>query len=351
MPKTSEHCKENFMEFVQLCEDEVNLRMGEVSYKVFSNSRPLLDTLNSYFSHILTSSSPVACLIYIIEYSGFRVDLPFSKLSDDSDKGSSLNEVFDLEDGRIVHDCGADMYYLHSDIHNIAIGPCEMNPTQVIDYILSQYEVYLQKHNWLALPASCVEMAGIGLALISKDYAGRSALVYKLMDLEEVRFVTESKLYLKPEEGIIEGCGLAKQPRCVAFSALNTEKLGHLISGPLFSESQGLSESEIWAMKETYDVDIEIVYGIEKIVHDTAIQVFLFLDWSIDTDSPCMVEQVQWEDISFQNEQFLSIESLFKSLPEEGDEWAPEIAFLKVSGKLDLDYVRKYLTETYSYSI
>ena len=360
MTVVSSYWKDKFMEYVELCEDELNLAMGDSTFKIFSNSRLLLDTLSSYFSHIVANTVRGSSVIYVIEHPGFNLDIPFSSWGNTYDESEKSVSVYDLEDGRLVYQAASRMLFLQSDEFRIALGPCEENPNLVIDFILNQYMNDLLRNNWQVSKAACIEVGGVGIALASEKQIDRSTLLLKLMNFDEARFVTAEDLFLKENDGYLEARGVAKLPHVFTAVVLDIPQLIGLLPSGRRDELLSLSKKEIWSLPESYEVDVEVLYGLEKIVHDTAVQLLVVLDWSLESKNPLTILENNIDDPLVQKvlrnspgPYFSNVNGRFLSkatvTPLKTDTGEPlQLKVLRVTGQMDYDVLlselKKYLS-------
>ena len=260
------------------------------------NSRPLLDTLTSYFSHILTNYEHKPKKIYAVEYPGIKLDLPFTDFKREAGKVGRKDSIYDLDDGRLLLKVRTGVIFLQSEDYLVAVGPCESNPNQVINYTLNQYMTDLQRKDWTICHASSLEVSGVGIGIAAASGGGKSTLMLKLMELEEARFVTNDRLFMKEIDDVIEARGIAKLPRINPGTIINNDRLGNILTAEKKIELSKMSREELWCLEEKYDVDIEVLYGLEKIVHDTALKHLFILDWSLDSESPTKVSTADASD-------------------------------------------------------
>ena len=73
---------------------------------------------------------------------------------------------------------------------------------------------------------------------------------------------------------------------------LNNPKLLSLLTNEEKARYTSLSKSELLELEQKYDVDIESVYGADRIVYESELTHFVVLNWSHRNTSPMQIENV-----------------------------------------------------------
>lgn len=277
---------------VTLCEQELYLGLEECIIRVRSNSPALIDKLAGYFSHFVIDSSAETMDVIAIEGDAQTLGFEFTDWKREPGKTGRKDAYVELADGRLVQKVRTGMLFLQSKKHRIAVGPCLENDNQIINFICSQYMTWLQNRGWLICHASGLVYGEQCLGIAGFSGGGKSTLMLHLLDDKSVSYVTNDRLFVRPESDQILARGIPKMPRINPGTIVHNPKLHDLIPR---EERQSLLEmpvQELWDIEDKYDVDIGRVYGADRIVSQAPISSFLILNWKHDSPEDTTIEAV-----------------------------------------------------------
>ncbi len=324
------------------------LDLGECSLMVRSNSKELLATLRAYFSHLVTELENADLEVIAIQSENLELAYEFIDWKRATGKSGRKDALFELNNGRLIKKVRTGMIFLQSEPYKIAVGDCLSNDNQVINFINAQYMTWLQHRQWLICHAAGVVYNNKSLAMAGFSGGGKSALMLHLLDHPEINYLTNDRLFIQREENQVNALGIAKLPRINPGTIINNPRLTALLSEEKSQEYASLAMAELWDLEEKYDVDINAVYGENRITHKAPLSAFIILNWRHDSDEILEVNQVEISERSdllaavmksagsfyqYPDGSFLSDE---KSLnPELYIKLLKEVAVYEVKGKVD----------------
>ncbi|MES9833074.1 MAG: HprK-related kinase B [Candidatus Thiodiazotropha sp. DIVDIV] len=277
-----------------LCDKQLYLNLGEFSLSVASNSQPLLDRLEQYFSHLPQQKNKASVVIVAIESEVLESGLPFIDWKREPGKTGRKDAYMELPDGRLVLKVRTGMLFLQSQNWLIAAGPCLENDNQLINYINSQIMNRLQHQNWLISHAAGLMLGSNALAIVGFSGGGKSTLMLHLMEHPKSSFLTNDRLFLRAGESCVEAVGIPKLPRINPGTVVNNERLKGLINETRRSELLQMPKQALWDLEEKFDVDIDHFYGKDRINTSTPVPLtgLLILNWSREETSPVEIKEV-----------------------------------------------------------
>ncbi|MCG8312387.1 MAG: HprK-related kinase B [Pseudomonadales bacterium] len=271
------------------------LQMGEFSLTIKSNSASLLAGLARYFSHLVVAAPDSMALtrtLCAIESPPLDLDIEFTDWRREPGKTGRKDSYHDLEDGRLLLKVRTGMIFLQSEHFRIAAGPCEANDNQVINFINAQYANWLQQQGFLTCHAAGVVQNGRGFAMAGFSGGGKSTLMLRLLDNEQINYLTNDRLYIQQQGNQVYCTGIPKLPRVNPGTIVHNPKLQALISESRRQELLAMPPSELWDLEEKYDVFVDDVYGDDRITYSAPLGAFLILNWQRDSGDAFAVEAV-----------------------------------------------------------
>ncbi|RED45803.1 HprK-related kinase B [Aestuariispira insulae] len=279
----------------ELIEGSVTLDLDGFTVAVYSNDERMLERLGIYFSSVLGAGEPDVEIL-VLEGAVPELELAFADWSREPGKTGRKDAIADLEDGRILRKVRTGMTFLQSRSHLIAAGACLANDNQVINFILNQQMSHIQNHGGLICHASGLVRQGRGLGIAGFSGGGKSTLMLKMMEQDDVDFLTNDRLFLTPEAGAVTAHGIAKMPRVNPGTLLNSDRLRTLLGEERCRELDSLPVSALWDLEEKYDVDIEDFYGEGRIAARAPFGAFLILNWKRDGMEDCEIAPVELDE-------------------------------------------------------
>jgi HprK-related kinase B len=276
----------------ELSTQTVALALPGLNLVIRSNSDQLLQSLEHYFRHVVSSPAEEAIEIIAIECQPVDLGIEFMDWKREPGKTGRKDSYHDFPGGRLVRKVRTSMVFLQSSAYVIAAGPCLRNDNQVINFITSQYMNWLQQQGWLICHASGMVNHGNCLAMAGLSGGGKSTLMLKLMDDPDMVFLTNDRLFIKSIDGVVHARGIPKLPRINPGTIVHNPALHALIPAEQREALLRLPVDDLWHLEEKYDADIESLYGPDRIGHEALLSGFMILDWSRNSSVPLSVDRV-----------------------------------------------------------
>jgi HprK-related kinase B len=269
------------------------LVLGQFNICIRSNSSELLEKLQHYFSYIVAASIETPG-IEILVYERETVDLGLEYIDWEREPGKQgrKDAYFDITGGRIICKVRTGMLFVQSNQYRIAAGSCNKYDNQVINFINTQYIIFLQQQGAMICHASAIHKGNRCLAMAGLSGGGKSTLMLKLLDDKKVNYITNDRLLLMPEGEFPRATGIPKLPRINPGTIVFNPALQKMIPAQRRKQLMQLPRKELWEIEEKYDVYINEVYGAGRITLNALLNTFLVLNWQHDSDSELAVEQV-----------------------------------------------------------
>ena len=198
----------------------------------------------------------------------------------------------DFPGGRVVRKVRTGMVFLQSEPYRVAAGPCLRYDNQVINFINSQYMNWLQHRGWLICHAAGLVYRGKGLGIAGFSGGGKSTLMLRMLDNDEVNYLTNDRLFIHTEPGAVQARGIPKLPRINPGTIVHNRRLHELIPPRQREALLQMPKQELWELEDKYDVHIDRLYGDGRIVQEAQLQAFLILNWARDAAEEPAIEPV-----------------------------------------------------------
>lgn len=343
-------------------EDQMNetmyVKFCDLIIDIKTNSKGLQDYLIRYFKDFLVdanASSNDRMTVYAMEAdvqeNSFGCDFTVKK--PEPGKSKIKEEYINFSDGKLVRKRITGMWFFTGKGFNFAIGPCEENSNQIINFVNSRF-IQHELHNGAILGhAAAVELNGHGLAFAGFSGAGKSTLALHVMNRGTV-FVSNDRLLVKDENGSVTMEGVAKLPRVNPGTVLYNEKLLPVIPQEKREEFLKLPQSELWDLEYKYDVFIDDIYGDDKFTLSAKMEGLVLLNWKRD-DSPCEIKEINIAERLDLLPAFVKSPGLFYEPPVDGSllDFSDEnyinhlqkCTVFEVTGGVDFDKIADYCVE------
>ena len=267
-----------------MCGDALFLNIGSCKLRLRSNSMQLLDGLRSYFAHVVSAEhSPDVDVIAVVR-DVVDLDEDFIDWKREPGKSGRKDAYLDIPGGRLVRKVRTGMLFLQSEKYRIATGPCIEYDNQVINFINAQYMNWLQQRSWIICHAAALIYQGRGFAIAGQSGGGKSTLMLHLLDNDKVSYVTNDRLFIKKHDGETRALGIPKLPRINPGTIVHNPRLQQLIDPQQRVSLLAMPRQQLWELEDKYDVDIEKIYGVGRIVHEAPLSAFLILNWAHDAE-------------------------------------------------------------------
>ena len=291
MIKNSESMAVQLLKDKPLLKRKLVLDLAGYKVAIVSNSAELLKRLQAYFAHVFGSGKADVEVVCI---ESAEVDAGFSFIDWKREPGKTgrKDAYHDLVDGRLVLKVRTGMLFLQSAAQRIAVGPCIEFDNQVINFINAQYMNWLQQHGHLICHASGLVMRERCLAIAGFSGGGKSTLMLHLLAKPGVSYLTNDRLFLSEQEGELIAIGIPKLPRVNPGTIVHDPLLRPILSAKRREELLALPQQQLWQLEEKYDVDVQQVYGENKIKQQQQIDGLLIINWSFNSEEPCQIEKI-----------------------------------------------------------
>ncbi|MFC1325939.1 MAG: HprK-related kinase B [gamma proteobacterium symbiont of Ctena orbiculata] len=288
------HAAGLLMQGISLAERSLQLATGDCGLVIRSNSQPLLDRLAGYFHHLPKSQIAAPIEVVAIEGGELKTGLPFIDWRREAGKSGRKDAYVDLADGRLVRKVRTGMLFLQSERWRIAAGPCIAHDNQLINFINSQVMNWLQQRQWLICHAAGLLLNGKGIALAGFSGGGKSTLMLHLMEQPESRYLTNDRLFLRRQGVGVEAVGIPKLPRINPGTLVNNPRLSPLIDEERRERLLQLPKQALWELEEKFDVDVEWLYGPDRIDTSTPVplEALVILNWNRHDPSPVRLAKI-----------------------------------------------------------
>ena len=287
----------------QTVEPSLTLQLHDLAITIKSNSRKLIAELLHYFRHIPTSLNPDSKQLSItaLELPAPRLSVPLENWQREAGKTGRKESVLDLNVNksptRLIHKVRTGMFFVQSENALFALGPCEQNPNQIINFINNQILNYLQQSPSALCHAAALVHNDCAIAISGLSGGGKSTLMLHLLEETDSQFMSNDRLVaIKKDNQHVMAYGIPKLPRVNPGTLLNQASLTHILSVERQQALAKLPLAELWQFEEKYDVDIESWLGKHRIVHTAPLKAFIILNWSRDTAQQTQLSEVTLSD-------------------------------------------------------
>ncbi len=279
---------------ISLIDEPLHLAIGECAVSIRSNSRPLLQRLAGYFHHLPRKRVASAIEVVAVESEKIETGLPFIDWRREPGKSGRKDAYVDLSDGRLLLKVRTGMLFLQSEQWRIAAGPCLSYDNQLINFINSQVMNWLQQREWLICHAAGLILHGQAIAVAGFSGGGKSTLMLHLMEHPQSRYLTNDRLFIHHRGVGVEAVGIPKLPRVNPGTLVNNPRLAPLIEAERREALLQLPRQELWELEEKFDVDVEKLYGHDRIDTSTPVPLaaLVILNWSVKANSPVSLKRI-----------------------------------------------------------
>ena len=256
----------------------LTLRMVDLVIGVSTNSQALHGELTAYFEPFCTQDAPAQVEIFALQASPPPWDIAFRIKPPEPGKTKIKEEWIDLEDGRVVRKRLTGMEFLFGAQSHLAIGDCETNPNQIINFINNRFLEYRLQHEGLLAHAAAVLHKGRGIALAGFSGMGKSTLALHLVT-QGATLVSNDRLVFSRHGERLVMYGVAKHPRINPGTILGNPALHSLISKEELEYFAALSPDALWTMEHKFDAPIHTLFGHDRFQLSAPVHCLVLLNW------------------------------------------------------------------------
>ena len=304
MNHTIESISQELIQEQAFVSEVLHLKIGDCRLDLRSNAKELIDKLHHYFSgyNVISDNNSADINLIAIERNAPELDITFIDWQREPGKTGRKDEIFDLQDARLVRKARTGMVFLQSKETIIAAGPCIKNDNQVINFINSQYMAWLQRQGWIICHASGLVFEDKGIAIAAFSGGGKSTLMLEFMNDQSISYMTNDRLFIRPSKndasnsGQINMAGIPKLPRINPGTITANPALHSLLSKDKLTTYLAMEKEKLWDIEEKYDVPIKEIYGNQRIQHSSPLEAFIVLNWQRNSNAPVSLTEVNLEE-------------------------------------------------------
>lgn len=269
--------------------EELFLAMGDCRFCVRTNSRPLAKELRAYFAPFLRVSSAVDITVTALQTPAQDLGLAYVVKQPDPGKTKIKEEWVDIDGGRVIRKRLTGMVFLFGEDENLALGDCEANPNQVVNFINNRFIEKKLGAGCLLAHAAGVAQNGRGIGMAGFSGMGKSTLALHLVS-RGLTFVSNDRLLIAAGAPCPTMYGVAKHPRINPGTALANPDLAGIVAPEDKARFLALPADELWALEHKYDALIDQLYGPDRFVPHSSMDFLLLLNWYRDGSSTVIRE-------------------------------------------------------------
>ncbi len=337
----------------------VTIAHPAVTLNVYSNHPALLHELAGYFQPWCgNAESSTVIDVFALRHDAFELDDTFTPWPRETGKSGQKESYRDYPDGRLIYKHKTGMLFVQSDQYKLALGPVDQHPNQIINFVNNQYMNWLQQRDWLICHAAALCFRGQAIAIAAFSGGGKSTQMLHCLDHPEMKFLTNDRLFIKLDGQHVCASGIAKLPRINPGTIVHNPKLSPLISSKLKQELINLPPQELWHLEQKYDVNIDHIYGQQRIQTVARLATLIILNWTHSDAKPCTISPIDLElhpellnaIVKSQGPFFQTSQSEFThALTYQPDKdylaALKQMAVFEVSGHIDFYAVKKFINE------
>jgi HprK-related kinase B len=261
-------------------DSSLELRFGDCTIAVRSNSQQLVEALQRYYHDFLSprESGRADLVVMALEMEALALDIPWQVKQPDPGKTKIKEEYLDAGAGRMVRKRLTGMiFYFDRNLH-VALGPCLSNDNQVINFINSRYIQWMLDRGCLLCHAAGVSLRGAGLAMAGFSGMGKSTLALHLMH-RGLDFVSNDRLLLRRDASGTWMHGVAKLPRVNPGTIMGNPSLAALLDKGQKAAYAAMDQDELWHLESKHDVFLDECFGQGKFVGFARMTGLVILNW------------------------------------------------------------------------
>jgi len=268
---------------------QVRLSMGDCRFVVLTNSEQLARELAVYFAPFLNSRDDADIVITALQGEVPDLGLCFRVKEPDPGKTRIKEEWADVPGGRVIRKRLTGLHFLFGNGENLAVGDCESNPNQIVNFINNRFIERKLGDDCLLAHAAGVAVCQTGMAMAGFSGMGKSTLALHLVS-RGVTFVSNDRLMIGPGSPGPIMFGVAKHPRINPGTALNNPDLREILAPEDKARFESLPPEELWSLEHKYDALIDRLFGPDRFILHCPMRFLVLLNWRRDGSPMRMAE-------------------------------------------------------------
>ncbi len=261
----------------------LTLDIAGCAIRVTSNSPSLVAALRHYYrAQWVDDARSTEITVSLLEGEAQQLDLEFTVYPPAPGKTRVKDEYVDYADGRLLRKRATRMLFLFGPQWNVAVGPCEDNLNQVVNFINNRFIDRQVRRGYLLCHAAGVARADRGIAVAGLAGRGKSTLCLHLLN-RGLDFVSNDRLMIRRSDRHMEMVGLPKHPRVNPGTLLHNPALEKILTPGQKKRFSALPHDELWALEYKFDVDIEETFGPGRYRLAAPMVGAVILSWRPDT--------------------------------------------------------------------
>lgn len=343
----------------------LELSLAGRGFVVETNSAALHEELRTYYAEFLASGPLDEAEPAPIVISAFQGDAPsfateFTVPPLERGKKRLKETYLETEDGRLVHKVrtgmkfafGGDLERGGEAAPNLAMGPCEANPNQVVNFVNNRLMSWLLDQGCeLAHAAAVARPSGAAVCIAGFSGMGKSTTSLHLMSAAPLVFISNDRVLMKKADdgGPVDIFGVPKHPRINPGTALNNPDLIKIMTAQEKAEFSRLAPEELWEVEHKYDAIVEECYGPGRFELQAKMVAFVVLNWHHGAGEP-KIERFAAKDRPDLLEAIMKSPGLFhhpgRAIPEPRVEHYIEVLsetpIVEIAGGVDFEAAANY---------
>ncbi|MDD9969602.1 MAG: HprK-related kinase B, partial [Myxococcales bacterium] len=277
-------------------EYRMQIRLDDQTIAIACNRADIREQLSRYFRHIVEPHDGQEPQVFVLHADTKEPSLasPLTAWAREPGKTRQKEAFAELAGGRLIAKVRTGMQFLVSPERILALGDCRSNLNQVINVINARYITHLLQAGGVLCHAAAAAGAGTGVAFAGVSGAGKSTLMLHCVG-RGASFTSNDRLILEDSHPV-RMRGVPKLPRINPGTALSIKELQSILDAERRRELEGWDADALWNLEEKYDVDVETIYGSNRIVHAAPLDGFIVLTWSRTNGTQCRIERLDIDD-------------------------------------------------------
>lgn len=254
-----------------------HLRIGGSALSIAVNHPTLSARVSRYFSPFI--DQPAADAFWVVGLHGMEAHLDRDRLRQlQHHSGRPKEAYYDVDGLRVVLKNRTGVVHYLSANHFYAVGDLLRFSRQLLNLVSAAYAYSLREKGYLALHASGVSTRGLGTAFAANSGSGKSSVALQLMERGN-DFVSNDRVYLKRDGGVVGMAGVPKWPRVNPGTLLSIGRLQGLLEEPKRRKYSAMPPEDLWAVEDKHDVRVDSIYGRGKVALRSRLRELYVLNW------------------------------------------------------------------------